>query len=71
MLWIQDFLNQIQSSLSHPDVKDTWFDELYFEDKSPNNNIRNQKILNKKEYLENTPRKISSTIYGIIRRSTS
>ena len=46
--WIQDFLNQIQSSLSHPDVKDTWFDELYFEDKSSNNNIRNQKILNKK-----------------------
>ena len=31
--FIQDFLNQLQSSLDHPDVKDTWFDELYFEDK--------------------------------------
>ena len=47
------FLNQIQSSLSHPDVKDTWFDELYFEEKSPNNNIRNQKDFKQKEYFEN------------------
>ena len=42
--WVQDFLNQLQSSLDHSEVKDTWFDELYFEEKSlPGANIRNQK----------------------------
>ena len=29
---IQDFLNQLQSSLDHPDVADTWFDHLEFQD---------------------------------------
>ena len=28
---LQDFLNQFQSSLNHPDLKDAWFDELRFE----------------------------------------
>lgn len=41
--FIQDFLNQLQSSLDHPDVKDTWFDELYFEDKSMGKNPKNLK----------------------------
>jgi type IV pilus assembly protein PilM len=42
--FIQDFLNQLQSSLDHPDVKDTWFDELYFEDKNTEKNSRNLKF---------------------------
>ncbi len=30
--WVlQDFLNQLQSSLDHPDISDTWFDNLKFE----------------------------------------
>ncbi len=29
---IQDFLNQLQTSLDHPDVSDTWFDHLEFKD---------------------------------------
>jgi len=28
---LQDFLNQLQSSLNHPDLTDAWFDELRFE----------------------------------------
>jgi type IV pilus assembly protein PilM len=28
---LQDFLNQLQSSLDYPDVSDAWFDELRFE----------------------------------------
>ena len=31
---IQDFLNQLQSSLNHPEVKDAWFDEVRFEDQA-------------------------------------
>lgn len=42
--FIQDFLNQLQSSLDHPDVKDTWFDELYFEDKGMEKNSKNLKV---------------------------
>jgi len=42
--FIQDFLNQLQSSLDHPDVKDTWFDELYFEDKGMEKNSRSPKF---------------------------
>lgn len=42
--FIQDFLNQLQSSLDHPDVKDTWFDELYFEDKGIEKNSKNLKV---------------------------
>lgn len=29
---IQDFLNQLQTSLDHPDVSDTWFDHLELKD---------------------------------------
>jgi type IV pilus assembly protein PilM len=35
--WVlQDFLNQLQSSLNHPDVSDTWFDELKFDELTEN-----------------------------------
>ena len=37
---LQDFLNQLQSSLDHPDVSDAWFDELRFEGLS---NPKNEK----------------------------
>jgi type IV pilus assembly protein PilM len=37
---IQDFLNQLQSSLNHPEVKDAWFDEVRFEDQLIPTNTR-------------------------------
>jgi type IV pilus assembly protein PilM len=37
---IQDFLNQLQSSLNHPEVKDAWFDEVRFEDQTTSTNSR-------------------------------
>ena len=45
---LQDFLNQLQSSLDHPDVADAWFDELRFEGLS---NPKNEKIDNQKQRL--------------------
>ena len=43
---LQDFLNQLQSSLDHPDVSDAWFDELRFEGIS---NLKNEKTGNQKQ----------------------
>ena len=40
---IQDFLNQLQSTLNHPDVEDTWFDEISFADQEIANVSRSTK----------------------------
>ena len=45
---LQDFLNQLQSSLDHPDVSDAWFDELRFEGIS---NPKNEKTGNQKQRI--------------------
>ena len=44
---IQDFLNQLQSTLNHPDVEDTWFDEISFADREIANVSRSAKNFNK------------------------
>ena len=44
---IQDFLNQLQSTLNHPDVEDTWFDEISFADQEIGNVSRSAKNFNK------------------------
>jgi hypothetical protein len=44
---IQDFLNQLQSTLNHPDVEDTWFDEISFADQEIGNISRSAKNFNK------------------------
>ena len=71
--WIlQDFLNQLQSSLDHPDVSDTWFDELKFDEllESGNSNLKraqmtqkssNLKIILSGRYLVRTEEKFSET----------
>ncbi len=71
--WIlQDFLNQLQSSLDHPDVSDTWFDELKFDEllESGNSNLQraqmtqkssNLKIILSGRYLVRTEEKFSET----------
>ena len=42
--WVlQDFLNQLQSSLDHPDVSDTWFDELKFDELAENQTTKNNR----------------------------
>ena len=38
---LQDFLNQLQSSLEHPDIVDTWFDNLSLQENLSNINKRN------------------------------
>jgi len=42
---IQDFLNQLQSSLNHLDVSDTWFDELKFDELNVNSASKNNRNL--------------------------
>tara|TARA_B110000008_G_scaffold279183_1_gene325275 strand:- start:19308 stop:21071 length:1764 start_codon:yes stop_codon:yes gene_type:complete len=51
--WVlQDFLNQLQSSLNHPDVSDTWFDELKFDELTENIAPRvNRNSLGKKNVM--------------------
>ena len=44
---IQDFLNQLQSTLNHPDVEDTWFDEIRFAEQEIANVSRSAKNFNK------------------------
>jgi len=51
---IQDFLNQLQSSLNHPEVKDAWFDEVRFEDQATSTNSRSptlKSLSNKKRVI--------------------
>ena len=44
--WVlQDFLNQLQSSLNHLDVSDTWFDELKFDELNVNSASKNNRNL--------------------------
>ena len=51
---LQDFLNQLQSSLEHPDIVDTWFDNLSLQENLSNINARNSVS----ENVKNTPYKI-------------
>ena len=51
---LQDFLNQLQSSLEHPDIVDTWFDNLSLQENLSNINTRSSVL----ENVKNTPYKI-------------
>ena len=58
---IQDFLNQLQSTLNHPDVEDTWFDEISFADQEIRMFLDLTKNLSKANGKSHPCRKIFST----------
>ena len=49
---LQDFLNQLQSSLNHTDVSDTWFDELKFSELNESSSNRSNRNLAIKENVK-------------------